>query len=139
MKRFIILLSVLLFILFACRVQKQAVNIENRISETDSQDSVEYVLETFDTKFESWYALHNSPAQYRSQQYYESWNQRYVSAWNYNAGDPRKNWFFEHIVGYDPTIDYGFELNHKLFYYFLYVENVLKIEIMTGGPQAVHF
>ena len=139
MSRLIIGLSFVVFIVFACRVQKQAVNIESIRPETESQDSVEYVLETFDTKFEAWYAFYNSPSRYRSKEYYESWNHRYVSAWNYNASDPRKNWFFEHIIGYDPTIDYGFELNHKLFYYFLYVENVLNIEIMTGGPQAVHF
>jgi len=83
--------------------------------------------------------LHNSPAMYRSQGYYESWNRQYVSAWNANAMNPRKSWFFETIVGYDPTVDYGFELNHELFYYFQYVENVLKIEIMPNSPKAVRF
>jgi hypothetical protein len=139
MRRFIIFLCVAFFVFIACRVQKQAVSIESREPETEVQDSVEYELIIFDAKFETWYALHNSPSHYRSSEYYEGWNSRYVSAWNQNARDPRKNWFFEHIVGYDPTIDYGFELNHKLFYYFLYVEKVLKIEIMTGGPQAAHF
>ena len=51
--------------------------------------------------------------------------------------DPRKSSFFEPIIGYDPTVDYGFELNHKLFYYFQYVENVLKIQIMPGGPKVL--
>jgi len=31
------------------------------------------------------------------------------------------------------------ELNHKLFYYFQYVEHVLKIQIMSGGPHAAQF
>ena len=56
-----------------------------------------------------------------------------------NAIDSRKNSFFEPIIGYNPEVDYGFELNHKLFYYFQYVENVLKIRIMEGGPKAVRF
>jgi hypothetical protein len=139
MRHWILFLIVLVSGFFACRTQKHAINIESNQPEAESVDSVEYVLETFDAKFETWYALHNSPSQYRSKSYYEGWNQRYVSAWNYNASDPGKNWFFEPVVGYDPTIDYGFELNHKLFYYFMYVENVLKIEIMQGGPQSFQF
>jgi len=104
-----------------------------------TEDSLEYELETFDLKFESWYQLHNTPSEYRLQSYYESWNQQYVFAWNSNAMNSRKNSFFEPIVGFDPTEDYGFELNHKLFYYFQYVENVLKIRIISGGPHAVQF
>jgi len=36
-------------------------------------------------------------------------------------------------------VDYGIEINHELFYYFQYVEQVLKIQIMPGGPRAVIF
>ena len=138
MKNLIFWLGAIVFIL-SCSVQKKAAKIESNNIETAEKDSVEYELETFDQKFETWYMLHDSPSEYRSQQYYEGWNQRYVSAWNYNATDPRKSWFFEPVVGYDPSIDYGFELNHKLFYYFQYVENVLKIQIMSGGPNVIHY
>jgi hypothetical protein len=142
MKQFILISIVLLFVL-ACSTQKGVVKIEesNEIH-TAARDSVEldslqYELETFDAKFETWYALHNKPSQYRSQEYYENWNRQYVNAWNYNATQPGKSSFFEPIVGYEPNVDYGFELNHKLFYYFQYVERVLKIEIMPGGPQSI--
>ncbi len=104
-----------------------------------AKDSVEYNIETFDTNFENWYQMHNSETTYRSKSYYEQWNRQYVSAWNANATDPGKSKFFEPIVGYDPNIDYGLELNHKLFYYFQYVENVLKIKIMPVSPKAVPF
>jgi hypothetical protein len=133
------LFTILLIFIFACSVNKHAVKIESNHDEVADQDSVEYELETFDQKFETWYMLHDSPSQYRTQQYYEVWNRQYVAAWNYNATDPRKSSFFEPVIGYDPTVDYGFELNHKLFYYFQYVENVLKIEIMSGGPNVVRF
>jgi len=138
MKNLIFWLGAIVFIL-SCSVQRKAAKIESNDIETAEKDSVEYELETFDQKFETWYMLHDSPSEYRSQQYYEGWNQRYVSAWNYNAADPRKSWFFEPVVGYDPSIDYGFELNHKLFYYFQYVENVLNIQIMSGGPNVIHY
>jgi len=126
----------------ACSTQKAVVKVvkheENKVAQdTAAQDSVEYELETFDPKFETWYALHNNPSMYHSLSYYENWNRQYVTAWDANAMDPRKSWFFETIIGYDPTVEYGFELNHKLFYYFQYVEHVLKIQIIPGGgPKA---
>ncbi|RIH66421.1 hypothetical protein D1164_05840 [Mariniphaga sediminis] len=136
MKQLFYFTGALLFII-ACSTQKRVVKIEPNDQEMVAEDSTEYALETFDTKFDTWYALHNSPSQYRSQEYYESWNRQYVAAWNYNATRPGRSSFFEPIVGWDPTVDYGFELNHKLFYYFQYVERVLKIEIMSGGPKSL--
>lgn len=121
---------------WACSTQKN-VQVENRTIEISEEDSVEYDLETFDVRFETWYELHNTPSTYRSQGYYESWNKQYVSAWNYNSMHPTKDWYFEPVIGYDPTVDYGFELNHELFYYFQYVERVLKIRIMPGGPRSI--
>ncbi|WP_372950163.1 DUF6146 family protein [Mariniphaga sp.] len=139
MKQIILIVIAFLFVL-ACSTQKGVVKIEENKDEMVAvEDSIEYQLETFDSKFETWYALHNNPSQYRSQQYYENWNRQYVNAWNYNATQPGKSSFFEPIVGYEPNIDYGFELNHRLFYYFMYVERVLKIEIMPGGPQSISF
>ena len=121
----------------ACSTQKGVVKIKAENKEEAQQDTVEYELETFDERFETWYQLHDNPAQYRSKEYYENWNDRYVSAWNANALDPQKSSFFETIIGWDPTIDYGFELNYKLFYYFQYVERVLGIQIMPGGPKSI--
>ncbi|MBW6536231.1 MAG: hypothetical protein K0B11_14580 [Mariniphaga sp.] len=134
----IIFISIALFFVLACSTQKGVVKIEENKEEMVAvEDSLEYQLETFDAKFETWYALHDNPSQYRSQQYYENWNRQYVNAWNYNSTQPGKRSFFEPIVGYEPNVDYGFELNHKLFYYFQYVERVLKIEIMPGGPRSL--
>src|SRR5690606_22913851 len=97
---------------------------------------VEYDIEMFDSKFETWYMMHKSPSTNRSLNYYENWNKKYVNAWNHKSLEMGKNSFFSPIVGYRSNEEYGFELNHKLFYYFQYVENVLKIEIMPGGPKV---
>jgi hypothetical protein len=139
----IIFISIAFLFVLACSTPKGVVKIEESsenptaVKDSIETDSLQYELETFDAKFETWYALHNNPSQYRSQEYYENWNRQYVNAWNYNATQPGKSSFFEPIVGYEPNVDYGFELNHKLFYYFQYVERVLKIEIMPGGPQNI--
>lgn len=130
----------ILIAIWACTPQKGIIRVNSLDGEkTETEDdSITYELETFDTKFETWYLLHKSPANYRSQSYYENWNRQYVTAWNLNAMDPRKSWFFEMVIGYDPTVDYGFDLNHELFYYFQYVEKVLKIQIMSNGPNVVN-
>lgn len=135
MKQIIFWMGIILLIV-ACSTQKGIVKVKSNDVESVVDDSLEYELETFDGQFETWYQLHKSPAMDRSQQYYENWNRQYVSAWNYNATNGRRKSFFEPIVGYDFATDYGFELNRELFYYFQYVEHVLKIQIMPGGPRA---
>lgn len=135
MKQVIFWFGVILLIV-ACSTQKGVVKVSSNNVESIVEDSLEYDLETFDGRFEAWYLLHKSPAMYRSQQYYETWNRQYVSAWNYNAISGRNKSFFEPIVGYEYNVDYGFELNHELFYYFQFVEHVLKIQIMPGSPRA---
>lgn len=104
-----------------------------------TSDSTEYGLETFDNKFKTWYEMHGTPANSKSQDYYEAWNKQYVSAWNQKAASGQAGSFFERIVGFKPNVDYGFELNHELFYYFQYVEHVLKIQVIPGGgPKTAY-
>lgn len=138
MKRTLIWIGILV-VAVSCSTQKQVAEKKARPVEIEQKDSVQYDLETFDGRFETWYILQNNPAQYHSQSYYKMWNQRYVSAWDEKAMNPQRNPFFEPIVGYNPATDYGFELNHKLFYYFQYVEHVLKIPILSDGPHVVLF
>jgi hypothetical protein len=135
MRQLFILLAIISFF-WACSGPKEVVKAEQKEPDL-TMDSVTYAMETFDAKFESWYALHKTPATYRSQKYYENWNKKYVKAWNSKATQMGKNSFFEPIAGYNPKEKYGFDMNHKLFYYFQYVENVLKIEIMPDGPKVV--
>lgn len=126
-------------IIISCSGPKSAVEIkDNKGTATKMEtDSIQHEMETFDSAFDTWYKIHNNPALYRSESYYENWNRQYVTAWNENARDPRKSKFFEPIVGWEPGVDYEFKIDHELFYYFQYVENVLKIQIMPGGPHVV--
>ena len=129
-----ILLIVVVFVaLYACNTQK-SLNVK-KSDDTAVEDSTEYEVETFDGQFESWYDYHNRPSTYKSKEYYESWNLQYVTAWNAKCASSGRSWHFEPVVGYEPGEDYGFELNHKLFYYFMYVENVLGITIVPAGPR----
>jgi hypothetical protein len=137
MKQFFILLTIVLFI-WACSGPKAVVEAEKDEPETDVEmDSVSYVIETYDAKFKAWYDLHKSPETNRPQKYYENWNKKYVKEWNRKSTQKEYSDFFVPIVGYNRTKDLGFEINHQLFYYFQYVENVLKIQILPDGPKVV--
>lgn len=118
----------------ACSTHKPHLKFSKNTFEEEN-DSTQYELIVFDSGFESWYAIQNSPTKFRSKEYYESWNKQYVLAWNNKAMTSRNKEFFETIVGYEFNTDYGFELNHKLFHYFMYVENELKIPIVANGPH----
>jgi hypothetical protein len=136
MKR--ILFGILTVLMIACLSGKKSVKITSSEKNQTSTDSTEYELITFDAKFETWYLLNGTPVLARTKEYYEMWNRQYVTAWNMHTMNDSRGLFFEPIVGYEPTVDYGFELNHKLFYYFMYVENVLKVPVLQGGgPKTV--
>lgn len=125
------------FVIFACSTQKSAVRENNTNATTTAEDTTEYDVEMFDAKFDAWYQHYLTPATYRQQSYYESWNNQYVTMWNSKANSTSGKFPFDPVVGFEPGYDYGFELNHKLFHYFMYVENILKIKIMSGGPNFI--
>jgi hypothetical protein len=123
----------------SCTLHKNTTGIHIKNQETVQNDSTEYELIIFDPGFESWFITHSHPVWYYSQDYFENWNQQYVTAWNAKVMTPRYSRYFESTIDWDPFTDYGLELNHKLFYYFQYVERMLKIEILPSGsgPQTV--
>ena len=135
--RSIVAIILVLLVVYACSTKKQLSQTKESTVVTALEDSTEYEVEMFDSKFETWYLRYNTPSTYRQQSYYESWNRQYVTMWNSKASSSIDNFPFDPVVGYEPNKDYGFELNHKLFHYFMYVENVLNIKIMPGGPRFV--
>jgi len=126
------LIAIVFLMVIACSSKKELIIEKN----TSSEDSISYELIVLDPGFESWYLLHSSPARNHTQSYYESWNQRYVQAWNYQRLGYRYAQLIEGNIDYEPNIDYGFDLNHKLFYYFMYVENELDIQLIPDGPRT---
>ncbi len=101
-----------------------------------SQNEEEYELIVLDPGFDTWFATSWSSAKDRSVSYYSSWNNRYVSEWNYKAMHPHTSQFFNNLIPYDPTNDYGIEVERKLYYYFRWVETKLGIPILHTRPPG---
>lgn len=135
MKTLLIFISFAL-LAWACAV-KQPVSIRKADTGQDpGKDSVEYELIVFDSGFESWFLSRAKPVNWHDQSWYESWNRQYVQEWNNRNMGSRYKELIDGYINYEPDVDYGPEINHKLFYYFMYVEHELGIPIIENGPRA---
>ncbi|MEA1876616.1 MAG: DUF6146 family protein [Bacteroidota bacterium] len=116
--------------IWSCGLNKKmsTTQTENQVSlSSQSDDSTEYEILIIDPGFGSWFITHRKPKWYHEQSFLENWNLQYVSAWNlkvmsgaFQLAYPN-NPFIERIE-YRPFVDYGLDVNHKLYYYFKYIE-----------------
>ena len=127
MVRILVMIFAVTLLGSACTPHKHAAKVrygENMI--LDRGDDEEYEVHILDTGFDRWFATNSKPINFYSPQYYQMMNRRYVMAWNEKVSTHgfRRNSPFEAPINYDPTIDYGVEVDYKLYYYFKYIEDV---------------
>ena len=61
-------------------------------------------------------------------------NIAWVTTWNMRAQNPLQynpN-IYENIIDYQPNIDYGYEVNYKLFNYFLFAQQKYRMNLGGG-------
>jgi hypothetical protein len=126
--------TVFIFALIIANCTTQKTVQKSTAPKITSEDSIHYELLVFDTGFDSWYVLKNSPALTHSKDYYHNWNIQYVQEWNNKVMSSRHSEIYGDRIDYDFNVDYPFEIEHKLFYYFQYVEQVLHVSILKSGP-----
>ncbi len=85
-------------------------------------DTTEYELIVFDPGFDSWFVTNRKPIWYNSNKYYQSKNYIYVIEWNNRVKSYGYQRPYDNEIIYDLNIDYGKEVNYKLYYYFKYIE-----------------
>ena len=128
-KNFIFGFLALVF-LFGCGTSKKAATTKiDIVADSVPQDTVSYELIITDPGFEIWLTTNAKPMSFYSQKYYESKNLFFVNEWNnrYNGGvNPE---LYESYIDYWPGVDYGLELNYRLFYYFLYFEHSNRVNL----------
>ena len=98
-----------------------------------ANDSLEYEIIIVEPGFHSW-LLSQPPRGYNGQSYLETKNRLFVSDFNSRVLQPTKyprNLYSEQ-VNYDPTVDYGYEVNYMLYNYFVYFQEKYK-QRLTGG------
>ncbi|SDR71320.1 hypothetical protein SAMN05216503_0563 [Polaribacter sp. KT25b] len=113
-------------------------NINNKTKEKEkpvviANDSLEYEVIIIDPGFTFFLNSRAQPEGFYSQNYLEARNRVWVLEWNNRARNPRlfNPNIYENIVDYQSTIDYGYEVNYKLFNYFLFAQQKYKMNL--GG------
>jgi len=122
--------------LFGCTSSNRMLGVSDKNLIDLTQNEEEYELIVLDPGFDAWFATTWSPAKDRSQAYYSNWNYQYVTEWNYKATRPHTSNFFDTLIQYDPSIDYGIKVERTLYYYFRWVDTKLGIPILNTRPPG---
>lgn len=148
-KRNIPFLIVTLYCLafFSCGTQKEAVAItedEKKIFDSKDEQPVEiadekteYEIIIIEPGFYTWLNSIARPEGYYSQGWLESRNQILVTNWNQRVLQPQQfsSNLYELQIDYQPTIDYGYEVNYKLYYYFIYFQRKYRQRLGPFVPR----
>ncbi len=97
-------------------------------------EETEYELLILDPGFDSWFVMNSRPISFYEQSYLENWNRQLAQQWNTKLGTSRR-WDCapQTYLDYDPRIDYGKELNYKLFFYFRYMHERCRLFDQAPG------
>jgi len=89
-----------------------------------ANDSLEYEILIIEPGFNSWLVSTAKPEGFYSQEYMENRNIQYVIEWNQRVMQPQRynSNLYELQIDYQSTIDYGYEVNYKLYNYFIYFQ-----------------
>lgn len=90
-----------------------------------ANDSLEYEIIIIDPGYASFLYSKARPEGYYSQEYLENKNQFLVSDYNQRVRNPYRydSGIYTQEINYDSWIDYGYEVNYKLYYYFVYLSH----------------
>ncbi|MDY0103615.1 MAG: DUF6146 family protein [Lentimicrobium sp.] len=121
--------GLMLFVGWSCTQQNELVQSQKKNSEINI-DSTEYKILIIDPDFDRWYMMRYSPSMDRSNETYRSMNIIGVQNWNsfYERGK------YPNAIGsylnYQTNIDYGLEVNRRLYWYFKYIEETYRIRLL---------
>ncbi len=105
------------------------------ISISDAESKYEIVI--IEPGFYAWLNSIARPEGYYSQHFLENRNDLFVLEWNRRVLQPNK--YSPNIyvlqIDYDPTVDYGYDVNYKLYNYFIYVQRKYKQQLSPYLPR----
>ena len=106
-------------------------NEEQTLFDSDDEEPVEikdaeseYEIIIIEPGFYTWLNSIARPEGYYSQSFLENRNAIMAITWNQRVLQPNRfnpN-LYELQINYDPSIDYGYEVNYKLYNYFIYFQ-----------------
>ena len=116
------------FVIISCGSNSDIVRIDN---EANPADSTEYMLIVDEINFDSWMITNSKRIWYYSHEYYQTWNKIYVSEFNSRVLRSAHRPFTE-LINYDHSIDYGIELDYKLYWYFMFIQEKYDVSLFAA-------
>ena len=106
-----------------------------------SNKSLEYEIIILDIGFTLYLNTIAKPINYYSLKFLENKNTIYVANWNMRALNPSKfnSSIYENVIEYRPQVNYGLEVNYKLFNYFQFAQQKYKIRLDGGSGLSPNF
>lgn len=133
--KFSIFAVLLIFIISSCttNVPTPSQTPENSLN-FEKNDEDEYDIIVFDPQYDVFLRTIAKPQNFYSESYYKNKNQFYVSEWNSRNAQPFRydpNLYAVHI-DYRHTVDYGLNLEYKLYNFFKFIEWKYKVNLGFG-------
>ncbi|MBD0832658.1 DUF6146 family protein [Aestuariibaculum sediminum] len=137
---------IVMALVIGCNTAKPVANKSNKeelsatkLSDTVSiaNDDLEYEIIIIEPGFNYWLNSIAKPEGYYSQQYLETRNLFFVNEWNNRVLQPSRynpN-LYQLQIDYQPNIDYGYEVNYKLYNYFIYFQLTYNQQLTGFLPR----
>jgi len=99
-----------------------------------SNEELEHDIIIIESGFNSWLATKAKPKGFYNQIRLENMNLKYVREWNARVLQPEKysSNLYESQIFYNENINYGYDVNYKLFNYFIYFQNQYNQNLLGG-------
>jgi len=101
-------------------------------------DKTAYEIIIIEPGFDFWLQSIAKPEGYYSQSYLENRNRIYVIEWNLRVTQPFRysSNLYELQIDYNPNTDYGYEVNYKLYNYFIYFQRKYNQRLGPFVPRV---
>jgi hypothetical protein len=122
------IIGIMILLVWACSPVKEASKTSARLAQ-NSEDTTKYEIQIIDIHFDQWYLLNFDPSKDHSNDYYRNKNLIAVANWNDYYRTNRYSQVIDSYIDYWSNIDYGIEVNRKLYWYFKYIKESYKIRL----------
>lgn len=126
--KYLLYVLMLGFFVYSCSSTKdRAMKGSDETTQSDTvviaNDSLEYEIIIIEPGFSYFLNAIAKPEGYYSQSYLENKNRFLVSDYNQRVHEPFRYDpdIYSQEINYDPNIDYGYEVNYKLYNYFVFL------------------
>lgn len=143
MKTYLSVIILMFAFIVGCTTQNrvvQGVKENNGTVATDTvriaNDDLEYEIIIIDPGFTGWLNSRARQRGFYDQQYLENKNQMWVTEWNIRTQQPQRyGEMYQMRIDYEPSINYGYEVNYLLYNYLVYFQQTNKQRLGGVVPQ----